>query len=202
MIESNFIGSGFEKSIQKIIYKIYSHENLTFTNDKSGKRPSNYNPKSKNILINIKEHQNEPIKYIWNILHEYGHYRKKDNFTRNQLDKEVIAWNYAHQEIESFYPKLYEMKDDFYNHQNNCLNTYKRKHILEHFYNNQQVYISTEILFTEPHLKPQDIIEGLNYLTKQPSLIEKRNLIDEIDNPNTEFKITREFLLVITEILK
>jgi len=72
--------------------------------------------------------KNNPLGFIWDILHDRGHYPQgvtpTDTANPERYEIEKQAWDFAEEEIKNKYPLLEEMIEDFYKHRDNCLKTY------------------------------------------------------------------------------
>jgi hypothetical protein len=128
----NFIGSGLEKTINDIFLNIYYHENIHVAFDELNNQSSSFLHSKSLIRINIKDNPGRQIRYIWNLLHEYGHYLSGDRlmgYTElDELAREEEAWENALKEIQK-YPILLNEINDFNYHKEFCLKNYRLKHI-------------------------------------------------------------------------
>lgn len=77
------------------------------------------------LRIGFKNIKEEPIHYIWDILHEFGHYLSGiPNGKEGTVERENQAWDLAFTQLKK-YPELFEQVNDFNKYKENCLMTYK-----------------------------------------------------------------------------
>ena len=77
------------------------------------------------IRIGFKKAKEKPIHYIWDILHEFGHYLSGlPNRHERTFDRELQAWELGLEQLKK-YPELFAQVEDFEKYRENCLATYK-----------------------------------------------------------------------------
>jgi hypothetical protein len=129
MIKEELIRHGkldlFENTLGKIIESIIKENCLISCNYKSDKASIEHKENGSIIRIGFAENKSNPIHYIWDILHEYGHLLsgKPIKGVNNTLEREKLAWDIAFKEIKK-YPDLLKNIHDFENYREFCLKTY------------------------------------------------------------------------------
>lgn len=119
----------FEDSLEKIIRSILNSQCNISCNDLDDisfleqSKLYAFNPI---IRIGFKGQKEKPIHYIWDILHEFGHFLSgvPKPGEEKTIARETLAWDLALEELKKL-PQLLEHVDDFEIYKEQCLLTYK-----------------------------------------------------------------------------
>ena len=117
--------SQYENTVGKILSAIYDAKCTISCCDICEKSRIEHSMSKTHIRIGFKKAKEKPIHYIWDILHEFGHYLSGlPNRHERTFDRELQAWELGLEQLKK-YPELFAQVEDFEKYRENCLATYK-----------------------------------------------------------------------------
>jgi hypothetical protein len=119
--------SDFEKEIANLIAKIKADDADVSCCDTCEASVIEQSMDRKNMIrISFKYKKDNPIHYLWDLIHEYGHHLSGQTENRTiDINREIEAWDNGMKYLKGV-PSLLKHASDYENYREKCLDSYRK----------------------------------------------------------------------------